>query len=63
MVGKLIRTLKVLQIYKIFIDLMNYRKNPFPFKGINSTSPFSFPKYLAECLGQLNVQGRCGKEE
>lgn len=54
MVGKLIRTLKVLQIYKIFIDLMNYRKNPFPFKGlslINSTSPFSFPKYLAECLG------------
>lgn len=51
--GKLINTSKMLQIYKIVIDLMNNKNNCFLLKSlalINSISPFSFPNYLVECL-------------
>lgn len=51
--GKLINTSKRLQTYKILIDLVNYKNNSFLLKSlslINSTSPFTFPKYLVECL-------------
>ena len=52
--GKLISTLK-----------MNYRKNPFLLKSlslINSSSSFSFPKYLGECPWPMKCSIKtCGK--